>query len=807
MSGLTAGQKKIKKWREDPVSFVVDELKATPDAWQVEVLRAFPSTQRIAMKAPLSLDNIVYTPDGEKRWGDIRKGDDVFDENGEPTKVLRRYDVGEKEVYRVTFRDKSWVDVCLEHEWKVQNAYDRRAGSYRTLNTSQILKNGLKLKTGQRVFNVPPQGPAQYKTSRLPLDPYIFGLWIGDGCRNEPSIICPDPSIREQIEKLGFKTSLKKNKKTIRILDSNEMFLGTGINNLYCYEKWIPDLYKFSSKKQRLALLQGLMDSDGTTTLNNQTYYAGSSERLIDDVIWLARSLGYLANKNGPYKINGGINRDTFRAVIAGPDCPFLADTSKKRRWKKPGKFRYTRFIDSIILAGKKKCMCIEVESPSHCFLANDFIVTHNCKGPGKTTIESWCAWNFLATRPHPNIGATSISADNLGDCLWKEMAKWQGRSEFLKKAFIWTKTRIFSREYPQTWWMSARAWAKTGDSNQQADTLAGLHADYMLFILDEVGGIPDAVMVAAEAGLASGIETKILMGGNPTHLTGPLYRACTLERHLWYIIEISGAPDDPMRSPRVSIQWAKDQIETYGKDNPWVLVNVFGQFPPSSINSLLGPEEVMAAMKRHLREDQYNWAQKRLGIDAAWRGDDKWVIFPRQGLASFMPVAMRNPKTEEIGSRIILAKQRFKSEREYFDDTGGFAAGASDYFAAAGYTPIRIDFSSPATDPRFFNKRSEMHWLAAQAIKKGAALPNVPELVAEASTPTYTYKNGKMLMEPKDLVKARIGRSPDYWDAYTLTYAEPDMPAAESPQGMAMFGAKKFAAEYDPFESERMDA
>ena len=105
------------------------------------------------------------------------------------------------------------------------------------------------------------------------------------------------------------------------------------------------------------------------------------------------------------------------------------------------------------------------------------------CKGPGKTTGLAWCCWNYLATRPHPNIAATSITSDNLGDGLWKEMAKWQMKSEFLKSAFIWTKTRIVARDHAATWWMSARTWSKSADQSQQADTLAGLHADYMMFI------------------------------------------------------------------------------------------------------------------------------------------------------------------------------------------------------------------------------------------------------------------------------------------------------------------------------------
>src|SRR6185437_12297801 len=116
------------------------------------------------------------------------------------------------------------------------------------------------------------------------------------------------------------------------------------------------------------------------------------------------------------------------------------------------------------------------------------------CKGPGKTAVEAWLAWNFLLTRPSPKVAAVSVTAENLADNLWAEMAKWQQRSPILQRAFEWNKTRIFSRQHPETWWMSARSWTRTADRQQQGSTLAGLHADFVLFILDESGGIPDAV-------------------------------------------------------------------------------------------------------------------------------------------------------------------------------------------------------------------------------------------------------------------------------------------------------------------------
>ena len=78
------------------------------------------------------------------------------------------------------------------------------------------------------------------------------------------------------------------------------------------------------------------------------------------------------------------------------------------------------------------------------------------CKGPGKTALLSWLAWNFLLTRPFPKIAATSVTGDNLSDNLWAEMAKWQRVAPLLGELFSWTKTRISSKQYPETWFMSA---------------------------------------------------------------------------------------------------------------------------------------------------------------------------------------------------------------------------------------------------------------------------------------------------------------------------------------------------------------
>jgi len=478
-----------------------------------------------------------------------------------------------------------------------------------------------------------------------------------------------------------------------------------------------------------------------------------------------------------------------------------LAIQAKLLEWRdNPCKFAYECFGFTPDSWQEEVLNCLPDPAKNRiCIKAN--------KGPGKTAIEAIVMWWFQTVMgekgSHPKGAATSITGDNLKDNLWPELAKWRGRSQWCMKMFEWTKERIFARSHPETWFMSARTWPKSGDPTQQANTLAGLHADYLLFVLDESGGIPDAVMAAAEGGLSGGKWCKIMQAGNPTHLEGPLYRACTSERHLWTVIEITGDPDDPKRSNRISIQWAKEQIEKYGKDNPWVAVNVFGRFPPSSLNALLGPDEVNAAMHRYVKEEDFIYSQKRLGIDVSRFGDDMTVIFPRQGLVAFKPDEMRNMRSNDIAARVANAKAKWGSDLEMVDGSGGYGSGVIDYLVQAGHSPMEVSFSGKAIDQRYFNKRSEMWFMMAEWVKKGGSLPNIPEMVRELTTPTYTFQNGKFRLEEKDQIKERLGFSPDRADALALTFALPEMPKDMQLRKDSGF-VQKTNYDYDPYSDRR---
>jgi phage terminase large subunit len=426
------------------------------------------------------------------------------------------------------------------------------------------------------------------------------------------------------------------------------------------------------------------------------------------------------------------------------------------------------------------------------------------CAGPGKTAVEAWCGWNFLACYgdkdDHPKGAAVSITGDNLADNLWPEFSKWQERSEYLRREFTWTKSRIFCNDHPSTWFLAARSFSKTANAEEQGRTLSGLHSKYVLALIDESGDIPPAVAKAAEQALSTKPKFgKVLQAGNPTSLSGMLYAAAGPLRHLWYIIRITGDPDDPRRSPRIDIDWAREQIATYGRDNPWVMSFILGLFPPGSVNQLISVDVAEEALTRHLQPDAYNFSQKRLGIDVARFGDDRTVIFPRQGLASFNPVILRNMRNPDIAARVSLAKNKWGAEMEFVDGTAGFGGGVVDSLMQAGYTPQEIHFSGKAVDPRYYNKRAEMWFSMAEWLKRGS-IPNLPELVRELTAPTYSFKDGKFLLEPKEMIKKRLGFSPDIADALGLTFALPDMPA--SPESLGFKGVKdqKILSDYDPF-------
>ena len=382
-------------------------------------------------------------------------------------------------------------------------------------------------------------------------------------------------------------------------------------------------------------------------------------------------------------------------------------------------------------------------------------------KGPGKTCCEAWCAWNFLLTRDHPKIGAVSITASNLALNLWTEMAVWLNKSPLLQSMFTWTHERIFHKKYPATWYMAALAWPKTASVEQQAETLAGLHNPFICFFVDKSGAIPPAVLVAADAALSACVEGHIVQGGNTNSLTGMLYEATVTQRRNWHVVTVNGDPEDPKRSARVSVEWAQQLIDRYGRDHPYVQVNVLGQFPPGSFNTLLSMDDIRAAQSRFYREWDIAKHPRILGVDVALYGSDASVIFPRQGLVALNPERHRNIDPHVGAGRVAARIKDWDADATFVDNTGGYGASWISHLRLMGHSPIGVGFSQSPNDPQFANKRAEIYFEGAQWIKDGgqlppATVPGMAELAAAMTETTYMAKRDKLILEPKELIADR---------------------------------------------------
>lgn len=423
-------------------------------------------------------------------------------------------------------------------------------------------------------------------------------------------------------------------------------------------------------------------------------------------------------------------------------------------------------------------------------------IAMQACKGPGKTCVLAWIILHFMLFE-NAQIAAISNSGANARNNLWKEIAIWRDKSIWLKSAYVMTATRIYApsitgrfdpkenKDYERTWFCEMRTWSKTADDAVVAQTLQGLHADYVMVILDESGGMPDGIMVAAEGVLANqspgdGKRSHIIQAGNPTMLQGPLYAAARAQRSLWEVMAITGDPENPNRTPRLSLNWCNEQIRMHGRNHPYVLVNVMGEFPPSSLNGLFDLNKVAAAIGRHLPLSSFDKAAKIIGVDVARFGDDLTVIYPRQGLAAFEPLMMRKAHPDDVAGQVATLMQEWDADSVMVDATGGYGDGVIDSLARIGITAIRVEFAGKPIKPKFYNKRAEILWNLCEWINNGGAIAPgewAKELTEELTAITYTFIGDKILIEPKEDIKLKIGRSPDYSDALACTFAFPIAP------------------------------
>lgn len=385
---------------------VLDIMFATRGAGRWAARTVVVVAPRQNLKA-LAWDTPMMTGRGWLPMSDVQVGDEVFHPSGHPVTVTHVSDVKLGHTcYRVETTDGRSVVADAGHLWTVRDA---RLDRWVTLTTQDFVDSGLDrgkprtvqtdgvvYATREYRWQLPTQEPVKSPDVELPIDPYLFGAWLGDGKSGGAALFAHGDDVPHwvaEIERCGYIPTVTVKRTCTDIGITSERGKGLQSRSLVgklrnlgvLGGKHVPDLYLSAGTGQREALLQGLLDTDGTISAAGQVSFCSTRCELADAVAVLARSLGWRANINeSRAKLDG---RDcgpqfnvTFTPKSHDPFAPFrLPRKAARVRDGEVRRGRFTISIRSIDPVSSVPVMCIKVDSPDGLFLAGrGLIPTHN---------------------------------------------------------------------------------------------------------------------------------------------------------------------------------------------------------------------------------------------------------------------------------------------------------------------------------------------------------------------------------------------------------------------------------------------
>lgn len=369
-------------------------------------------------------DTIIPTPIGDRKVGEIKVGDYLFDRKGSPTKVIGVYPQPEKKkVFEVTFSDGRVAKCCDEHLWSY---YDKNGKDLKTSSLREIMTMGIKSNRGTYKFKVPLCNEVGYPEKEFPIPPYIMGLILAnvsfrDDKNNKVLMYTSKNDILPKAirDVMGWK--LKKNKKNKHVYSfmynpnqreeygHREVYLEDVLEEFpdLCgkktNEKYIPECYFYGSKEQRKELLKGILDEKGIVNREDgRVLIATTSPLMVEGIKRLCNSLGIVVrvaeDKRSKYTL-GVAYKIYIQANLETKLSLFKVNRKirdleyRKRRVpeEKVSKKGYISIVNIKETDEYADMTCFTVDNEEHLFLMNDFIVTHNTR----TSIADVCNFSI----------------------------------------------------------------------------------------------------------------------------------------------------------------------------------------------------------------------------------------------------------------------------------------------------------------------------------------------------------------------------------------------------------------------------
>ena len=421
----------------------------------------------------------------------------------------------------------------------------------------------------------------------------------------------------------------------------------------------------------------------------------------------------------------------------------------------------------------------------------NQRTTVRSCHGAGKSYIAAKVGNAFLFAYPNSIVLTTAPTWRQVEDVIWREWNVTHTRSKTkLGGNLLNTKYEIDKR------------WYAKGISSDNPNNVQGYHAEHLLLICDEAGGMLPSMLDAIQ-GLLTSANVRVLYIGNPTCGSGPFFDSHHKDKaQLWEKIRISvfdtpnfivngiHSVEDlkkyktraevmelPLKYPQlVTPLWAWERMVDWGEDSPIFQARVLAEFPAESEYTLIALAHVDAAVERkYSDEEKSQWPHgKTIGIDVARYGSNN-TVFVGMHHKEMMALDWHNGKnTMETCGKAIEMFERLgcnKNQDRFVVDDTGVGGGVTDRLVELGYNVLPVNFGSNSSDERFFNLKAEIMWNMRDLFLTGnIKIIDKGKLAAQLPTIEYEYtSNGKLKIVSKETMSKRGMESPDFADALAL--------------------------------------
>ena len=404
-------------------------------------------------------------------------------------------------------------------------------------------------------------------------------------------------------------------------------------------------------------------------------------------------------------------------------------------------------------------------------------------KGLGKDALASWLIIWFLSCFPNCKIPCVSVSQDQLMKVLWSEIAKWLAYSP--AKAWITLQSdKVYFSEVEddlkgKQWFAFPKTASPKSSVEEQVETLSGIHADYMMIVIDEASGIPEPVFHPLEGTMTQPCNFAFMIF-NPTRSKG--YAIDSQYKNSEYWVTLRWDAEESEIADRQVIERVRAK---YGENStPW-RVRIKGLPPLVDEDTLFPMDWIMDAVNREIIPLDPDPVVK--GVDCGAGGDNS-VIITRKGGKVYPIARMKTPDSQVLINWIEMSILEDSPDIVRIDNIG---IGWGVYGVLADKFGSRVESADSrkqaGNTDKFYNKRAEMYWTLREKFEKGLiSIPDDTDLIDELSAIKTSYEGGgKLKIAEKAKIKQEIGHSPDEADALAITYYFDDIPQVRGRRGV----------------------